>query len=188
MANTDWLGNQSKALEDQFFLKEDRVLIEKLQRMKKMQESKAALKEVSGITNEHLLDRLVELGIHPETLAALSLVPLIETAWADGDVDEMERDAVLKAAEAKGLKTGGIEHELLERWLMNKPPTELLSAWTQYIRGLSEKMDLRQKALLRDELIDRARNVAEASGGVLGIGKISKSESAMLEKLSSVFG
>src|SRR5262245_61795857 len=41
-----------------------------------------ALGRATGIDDPELLARLAELGIRPETLAALTLIPLIETAWA----------------------------------------------------------------------------------------------------------
>ena len=41
---------------------------------------------------------------------------------------------------------------------------------------------------LKSDLLGRARTVAEAAGGILGLGsKVSKSEQAMLEELAHAF-
>jgi uncharacterized membrane protein YebE (DUF533 family) len=98
----------SRQLEDAFFLKEDKKLIEKYKQLKKMEETKQRLAEVSGIKDEAILKKLVELKIQAETVASLALVPLVEVAWADGDVDESEKEAILMAVEKSGVAKGGV--------------------------------------------------------------------------------
>ena len=80
----------ARALEDAFFTKENARLLEQL----KEKQKREALREVVQIKDETFLDRLIELGIGPETVLALTLVPLIAVAWADGTLDSRERDAV----------------------------------------------------------------------------------------------
>jgi hypothetical protein len=89
----------ARALEDAFFTKENARLLEQL----KEKQKREALREVVQIKDETFLDRLIELGIGPETVLALTLVPLIAVAWADGTLDGRERDAIIKAAEEKGV-------------------------------------------------------------------------------------
>jgi hypothetical protein len=182
----EYLEEQRRILEDNFFVANDKVLIENLKRMKKMQESKSALAEVSGITNDALLAKLVELQIRPETVAALAMIPLVEVAWADGSVSKEEEAAIFKAAEASGVK-GDVERELLRGWLSRKPQTALLDAWSHYIADLCSKLSTAEKASLKSDLIGHARAVAEASGGILGIGAVSKEEKAMLKTLEEAF-
>ena len=93
------LNDRARNLEEVFFFKEDRKLIQKLREMQQMKESREALAQVSGITNEAVLDRLVKLKVRPESVAALALIPLIEVAWSDGRLDDKERKAVLAAVE-----------------------------------------------------------------------------------------
>jgi hypothetical protein len=52
---------------------------------------------------------------------------------------------------------------------------------------MCEKLKPAEVAQLRKTVIERARSVANISGGVLGIGKVSAAESAMLTKLEKVF-
>lgn len=181
-------GNTSEKLDDLFFRKEDQKLIDQLKALKKLKETKEALSEVSGIKNEHILQKLVELQVRPETLASLSLIPLVEVAWADGNVDTKEKELVLSCAIKMGFPKGGPDYKILSQWMTHRPSVELLDAWIHYIQGLCEKLTGEEKGELKKELIENTRSVAMASGGFLGLGnKISKSESAILEKLENAF-
>jgi hypothetical protein len=181
-------GKMAEKLDDLFFLKEDQKLIDQLKAMKKLKETKEELKKVSGIENEHILDKLVELNVRPETLATLSLVPLIEVAWADGSLDESEKKAVLSSADKMGFSKDSGDYQILQQWMTHKPTKDLLDAWIHYIKGLCEQLSKDETQELKNELIGHARSIASASGGLFGIGnKISKAESAMLETLEKAF-
>ena len=135
-----------------------------------------------------MLGQLVDLDVSSETLAALSLVPLIAVAWADGSLDAKERQAVLAAAEQLGLETKHPGYQLLERWLKQKPDKKLLAAWKGYAATLSQTLSEAAKEALKEELLGRGRAVAEAAGGLLGFGnKVSKSEQAVLDDLERAF-
>ncbi len=180
-------GLRSNDLEDAFFLKEDQKLIEQLRALKKMAETREVLKQISGIHNDAVLDKLVALEIHPEIIATLTLVPLIEVAWADGSIDAKEKEAILKSAEGSDFVKGSIDYTLLEQWLIHKPEPKLLAAWSHFIEGLCQKLSSTEKISLKEEIMQKANAVAEAAGGFLGIGKISEEEKAMLKKLEGSF-
>jgi hypothetical protein len=174
-------------LEEAFFMAEDRRLIEKLQTLKEMQETKQALAEVSGITNEQVLEKLISLGTSPQMVAALAAVPLVEVAWADSEVDDKERKAILKGLEQSGVPVGGTEYQLIETWLERRPGSNLLKSWQEYIRGLCEKMTDAERAAFQDEVLKRTRSVAEASGGFAGLWRISTAERDMMQRLEASF-
>lgn len=175
------------ALEDAFFLEEDRRLLERLRELDARKEKKQALAEVSGIRDEEVLERLVALGATPEMVAAMAVVPLVEVAWADGEVDEKERRAILDSLERAGVPRGGLEEELVRRWLERHPGPALLAAWQQYVRGLCRQMSEQERRALREEVLRATRVVAEASGGVLGLGRVSAAEREMMEQLEEAF-
>ncbi len=182
------LDARRRILEDAFFRKRDAILIEQFHAMEKMKKTKSALRKVSGITREDVLDKLMSLNVRPETLASLAMVPLVEIAWADGSIQVEEREAILKAAAKNGFTTGGIDFTLIESWLARRPPDSLLDAWTHYIQGLCANLNKGQIASLRTDLIGHARDIAKASGGFLGLGnKISKTEQAMIDRLKAAF-
>lgn len=185
---SDALTDRRKELEETFFAKQNQELIEKLKAQKQKALDKAGIQELTGIKNDEVLEKLVSLKMDRETVSALSLFPLIQVAWADGAVDAQEQAAVLSAAGTSGILKGSSAHTLLESWLKLKPPAALESAWSNYVKALVEGMKAEDKALLKNELLGKARSVAEASGGILGMGsKISKSEADALKKLEAAF-
>jgi hypothetical protein len=185
--NPQILGDRGRALEDEFFRKEDQRLMTRLRELRDRTASREALAKASGIKNEAVLDKLLELGVRPETVAALALVPLAEVAWADGSLDERERRLVLERAEKSGIAPGSSDYALLESWLERRPEPKLLSAWTQMVRGLREHLTPEQVEALRAGLIERAQAIAGASGGFLGVGKVSGAEADMIRQLESAF-
>ncbi len=175
---TQEFSSRARKLEDAFFL-------EQLAIMKKMKETKESLKNVSGIENDAILQKLVDLGIPPHIVASLSIIPLVEVAWADGKVGEKEKAALMKAARL----ISEIDQELLALWLNHRPQPKLLEAWIHYIRGLCEKLSEKEQIILKDELLSHARAIAGAEGGIMGLGsKISTAESTMLARLEEGFG
>lgn len=188
MSDSRVLRDREKALEDMFFQKHNEELKQKLRDKENRDELQAGLARIKVFANDETLDRMIELGLNVDTWAALSLVPLVEVAWADGSVAEKERKAVLTAAEANGVVPGSPSHALLMSWLQNQPDAALIDTWSGYVEQLIEQLAPAETHALRDELIGRARSVAEAAGGFLGIGnKVSPAEEAVLAKLTQAF-
>jgi len=182
------LGDRRRALEEEFFRKENQRLAAELRLKRLTEEAKKEMAAASGIEDPAVLDKLVELGIGAETLAALTLVPLVEMAWADGKVDAPEHDAILGGAEASGVTPGTPAWALLKDWLENRPPPRLLSVWRDYIGALCDEMLPAQRRALKHEVLARARKVAEAAGGFLGLGrKVSREEEQVLKILETAF-
>lgn len=103
----------------------------------------------------------------------------MEVAWADGALDPKERRTVLDRARDSGVARGSTEHTLLETWLDRRPDPKLLTAWTHLVQGMCEQLGPDGAARLKAGLLERARAVAAASGGVFGMGsKVSSAEAA----------
>jgi hypothetical protein len=185
---TDPLGDRRKALEEQFFREHNERLAAELRLKRLADESKAAMSRVSGIHDEGVLDKLVELGIGAETLAAMTLVPLVEVAWADGKMDAKERETILEGAAGEGVEPGSAAHALLEDWLENRPPPRLLAAWRDYVGALCDEMLPEDRKQLKREVLARARAVAQATGGFFGMGdRISDEERQVYGILETAF-
>jgi hypothetical protein len=184
----DFLGDRRKALEEEFFRKENEKLRGQLRAQMERADHRESLARAIGISDKAVLDHLVALGLDGQTVAALGLVPLIEVAWADGKMDDSEHKAVLRAARDRGVDDASPAGLLLDSWLSTPPPPRLLEVWTQYVKALSENLDAAERDTLREEIIGHARRVAEAAGGFLGMGsKISQAEQKMLERLEAAF-
>lgn len=187
-ADLDSLDSRRRNLEEAFFAERDRKLIEKKKEQRKLAEAKQNLAKASGISNDAILTKLVELNISADTVASLAIVPLVEVAWADGEVDEKEKNAILKAVNLTFSSKGRIDNALVEQWLMNRPPPELLTAWTEYIQGLSKLFSKSELATLEQDIMEHAVAVAKAAGSFLGMTSgIGKAEQAMLDKLGRAF-
>ena len=184
MAKGGFSGRRNE-LEEQFFLEKDRELLQALREQRASKERKKALAETLGVTDEDLLHQLDELDIASETVMALSLVPLISVAWADGTIDDKERRAVIEAAEQMGMDEENPGHELLERWLGRKPDAALLGVWKDYASALLQTLGEPARSALKNDILGRAKQIAETTGGLLGLGsKVSKSEQAVLDDLA----
>jgi tellurite resistance protein len=114
---------------------------------------------------------------------------LVIVAWADGAIDKKEKSAILQAATSMGVPTDGPGYALLQSWLEHKPPAKLLHAWEAYVAALAADLSPEQREDMKTDVVERARRVAEAAGGFLGIGpKTSASEEEALQRLARAFG
>lgn len=183
----DALAKRGHSLEEAFFMERNAKLIEQRKKLEELQKTKETLTQVSGIRNEKVLDKLMELGVSPSVMASLSVLPLVEVAWADGQLSEAEKDAVLAEAGKEWLVKGSVNHELLAAWLKERPSAKFLEAWIYYIKGLRENLTAQQLEDLKAELLGRAKKVADAAGGFLGLSKISDEEKAVLKRMEDAF-
>ena len=184
----EFLGDRRKALEDSFFAKENEKLKQALLAKKETADARELLAQASGFAGDEVLDKLIGLGIEADTWAAVSIAPLVEVAWADGKVDESERNAVLSAAEANGIPSSSPSYLLLEGWLTHRPDGRLLEVWGEFIVSLCSELDDNARAALKSQILGRARKVAEATGGFLGLGsKVSAEEEVVLSQLEKAF-
>lgn len=186
----DSLNQQKHALNDAFYRDdEESTLVEQLRLRLREEAAKEDLAEASGIRDEEVLARLAGLGIRADTLAALTLIPLLQVAWADSIMEEKEKHAVLAGAASTGIRSGSASHELLKIWLEDRPPPDLVKAWGEFITGLSAELSSVEVERLKENILIRARNVAEAAGNLLrDDSMISPEEESVLQELERTFG
>lgn len=181
------LEARGQALENQFYEKENQAKLAALKAKLERQQSKDDLRKASGMTDEAVLDKLIELGLTANTIAALSLVPLIQVAWADGTIQDRERTAILDAAHGKGLEQGTPGYEVLQTWLAQRPSDDLIAAWEAYIKALVGQLNDEQNRLLKDQIVGFAKLVASASGGFVGFARISATEQTVMTRIEAAF-
>jgi len=187
--NQEFLSERRKAMEEAFFANQNKTLLQRLRETDAARQKKAALAAASGISDDNVLEKLVALNIGSDTLAALSLVPIVKMAWADGAIDDKERKAALSAAAEIGLSNDSVSRALFEQWIAQRPPVGLFHAWKEYIGALLATMDEDARRALKQDILNRARAIAEATGGFLGIGrKVSYQEEIVLQELNGLLG
>ncbi len=177
-----------RALEEEFFARQNQALIQKLKEEKTRAETLEQLSRFSGIKDEEILGQLMSTGLTASTIVALTYVPLVLTAWADGTIDTEERAAILKAVAEQGIDANNPAYELIQSWLGAAPGPRMFETWKAYIKGLRETMDHDSYATLKLHILQRTRSVAESAGGFLGLGsKVSASERALIVQLENAF-
>lgn len=177
------------ALEDEFFRAHDRELVAALREEHRRQDATVALRDATGIANTHVLDELLKLDIDVTALTALSLVPLIAVAWADGQLEHGERTAVLRTATTLGVESGSLSATLLDSWLLTPPEPALLEAWAAYVDEVAARLSPEARATLREETLTRCRKVAEAAGGIVSTGpRVSREEHSVLAFVEATLG
>ena len=160
----DIFGKRERYFEEEFFRKKDFELLEKLKSVFQKKMDKQDLRQASGVTDEQLLDRMIEIQPKGEMMAAFQLYPLVEIAWADGDLSESEARSVLAAGEEHGIRPGTKAYEMLEQRLHKGPDPEVRKIWFLYAEELRKNLTPRELETFRDDLLARARAVVASTG------------------------
>ena len=182
----DLLAAKSRVLENSFFRERDLGLLAYLR--SQTDQTRNQLAEISKIHDIKVLDDLIRVGITAESFTALSLLPLVRIAWADAEIQDSERAAILQAAETEGISKDSTNYQLLKGWLDDRPDPTLLEAWREYAVELAKELDEASLAAVRRITMDRARRIAELTGGILGLShEISKEEERALIDLARAF-
>lgn len=183
----DGLNRYGSVLEQSYAFESDQRLREEL---KEKWDREAAIEELQSttqITEQDVLNELVDCGLRADSLHVLTLVPMISVAWANGYVERSERLAILGAAEADGLNPDSKSFEHLTNWLTNRPDPSLLKTWKDYVAAVRRLVSDESYAALKDSTLQQATMVAEAAGGCLGLGAISRAEQAAIDDLKAAF-
>lgn len=180
------LEDRANALEEKFFGDKDQELLQQLRAQQEETASAKRIGELTGLGDDPSTAHLAGIGVRPETITALSLIPLLYVAWGDNELDEAERKAILAEARDAGIVQGSKSFKLLSTWLTRTPQPELFATWSEYWTALRPTLQAEQAEAVAEALLARAGRIARASGGFLGIGSVSSSESAALENLERV--
>jgi len=184
----DFLRKREQALEKKFFLEVDQQLLADLRRKLQEEHDQEALGKALGFQDAELLDHLVKSGIRLDNLTALHLIPLVQVAWSHGHRIPLEQgQAILAALDQQGYAPQSATAQLLSSWLQQKPKSDLFALWSEYIHALHQHLPAHYFLQFKAETLRRSRTVAEAAGGFLGIGKISKEEQQVLDEIESAF-
>ena len=184
MAEKDVFADRGRSLEEDYFRKKDRELIEKMKKAAAAEESRREMGARTGLTDPEMLQELEELGFTPETVALLPLVPVVQMAWAEGGVTDAERKMLTELARSRGVEARSAADRQLQEWLARQPDDSVFARARRLIRAtLTSGQE--QSDLTADDLVKYCENIASASGGILGIGKISAEERALLASIAS---
>jgi hypothetical protein len=185
MSEHEFLDERRRASEDDYFRKRDRELIEKMRQAAATERDRSELSAKTGLDDPALLGELQDLGFTPQTLPVLPLVPIVQMAWAEGGITPAERTLLIKVARERGITEGSPADTLLAGWMARKPTNDVFEKATRLIRAMLESGAPDAQTMSADDLIKYCENIATASGGILGIGKISADERATLSEIAT---
>jgi len=187
MSDHDAFAERGRALEEDYFRKRDRELIEKLRRTAAADQTRGELSKQTGVTDPELLKDLEELGLTADTVALLPLVPAVELAWAEGGITPAERQMVLTLARRRGIAEGSAPDRLLGSWMDSRPTPEQFAKARRLMSALLDAGAPVVKDLTAEQLIEYCEQIASASGGLFGLSlrAISGEERDLLTRIAS---
>ena len=177
--------NEARSREDEYFWKKDQELIEKMRRAAAADEARREMGAKAGLHDPELVAELDALGFTVETIVLLPLMPLVQVAWAEGGVSSAERQLIVKLARSRGVAEGSAADRQLASWLATHPGEEVFARATRLIRAMLASPTAAAGTLNADDLVKYCESIASASGGLLGINKVSAEERAVLGQLAA---
>lgn len=174
---------RGKALEEAFFFQMDQELIEELSKRLQRDEKLRSFASATGIQDRKRLESLVDAGFELSTLTAFIWVPLVFVAWADGHADELEKKAITELLADRGISPQTAEMMIEHDWFRHGPTDELWITWEEFVNASLAGLTPSDRNELIDEIVELCHVVANASGGVLGIGKISRPETELIDRV-----
>jgi hypothetical protein len=184
MAEKDGFGDRRRGLEEEYFRKREKELVEKMRRRAEAEAERRRLGEQAGVADEEILQDLQALGYTPETVMLLHLVPLVQMAWAEGGVSERERELIIEAARARGIEAGSPAGRQLAGWLTQRPSSELFEKTLRAIGAVLQARPAEDREASERDLLSYCSAIASASGGILGFRTVSEEERQVLARIS----
>jgi hypothetical protein len=186
MSSKDAFAERKRGLEEEYFHKKEKELLEKQRLRMQAEAERERMADALGVHDTEILSDLQSLGYTRDTVALLHLVPLIQVAWADGEVAERELDLILGLAKARGLEEGGAAYRQLTDWLTQSPSEEFFQDTLRIVAKLFEALPPEQKAASKRDLVSYSADIASISGGILGLGrKVSREEREVIERIAA---
>jgi hypothetical protein len=185
MTDKDIFTERGRSLEEEYFRRKDKELIEKMRKAAAAEEARVEMGKRTGLADPELLAELETLGFTPETVILLPLVPILQVAWAEGGVSDAERYLIVKLARARGISEGSAADARLTEWLARRPADRVFVDAARLIRAMLDTPGHPGISVTADDLVKQAESIASASGGMLGIiGRISAEERQILNTLA----
>jgi hypothetical protein len=187
VTDKDLFAERGRSLEEEYFRKREQELIEKMRQHADADAARRRLGEQAGVADEEILQDLQALGYTAETVTLLHLVPLVQMAWAEGDVSDRERDLIKEAARARGIAAGSPADQQLSHWLTRRPADDFFEKTLRAIGAVLQAQPAETRAASQKDLLSYCTAIASASGGILGFRTVSDEERQLLSRISQEF-
>ncbi len=145
-------------------------------------------KAMTAQIEEANAEAIKALGFDHDTVKILDLIPLLDVAWADGQVTNEECDIIRAVMEKRGLTPNDKAWQLMDSYLESPPSDVFFEAALKLIEKIYNALPGDRKLRAKQDLVYFCLEVADASGGIFGIGRISKEERDELRKIIDRLG
>ncbi len=188
MSDKDIFSERERGMETEYFLKREQELIAKMRERVAREEERRQMAEAIGVADEDVLEALQDLGYHADTVNLLSVIPLVQVAWAEGGVSDAERKLIYEVAATRGITEGTTAYDKLNELLASEPPQAFFDNSLRAVHYLFESLPEDQRLGSRQNLVEYCTKIAEVSGGILGFRKISDEERMAIARIASEIG
>ena len=144
--------------------------------------------ETLKLPSRDLAERLVRLGFDSETACVLHILPLIQVAWANGEISRRERSRILHVLKLREVPEGSRAWVMCESLLSARPTDAFLQSCREVLRDVLHSgkpgQDLEER-----QLIDLCVDIAEVSGGLFGLHRtVSAAERTVIADIAATLG
>jgi tellurite resistance protein len=112
---------------------------------------------------DKLMQDLMDEGFDEDSIRALYLIPVIDTAWADGKIQPEEKREILRLLEDREIRPGSQAYALIESWLGRKPVDGFFVHANSFLEPLFRDLKLNRRGNPY-WVVDAAERVARATG------------------------
>jgi hypothetical protein len=141
------------------------------------------LSQQVGVADGEVLQHLETLGFTDQTVSLLAMVPLVHVGWADGGMATSAAQRIMEASREHHIEELSEAGRQLREWLESRPSDDFFDGALQAIRTVLQHQSFSERERYVRNLLKQCIDIAAASGGVLGFGKISKSERDVLDRV-----
>jgi hypothetical protein len=184
MSKHEVFGERGRALEEDYFRKKERELVERMRQAVAAEQARQDISRKTGLDDPALVRELQDLGFTPDTIGLLPLVPVVQVAWAEGGITPAERDLIVRLARSRGIAPGSAADNQLTQWMTTRPADALFARAGGLIRAMLDSGSEQTGDLSVDDLVKQCEAIAATSGGVLGIGRMSAEERALVARIA----
>lgn len=171
--------------EEEYFHRQERELLERMRERYQEEVRLKRLQDEFGVEDERIVSAFEALGFTRETVTLLHVFPLLQVAWADGAISDGEKAKIEEAAAIRGIVEGTPAYGLLRRLLDSRPSDDMYDAALRAIKLIDQSLPEERRARATGDLVSLCAEVADASGGFLGLGnKVSAAEKAALARIA----
>jgi hypothetical protein len=182
----DAMADRGRSLEEEYFKRKDRELLERTRAQQAQAEARQRLAAAFGVQDEATVTALMEAGLDEAAAGVLELIPAVQVAWCDGDVPAAERDQVVRLFErTRSTAADASSVSLLKSWLDVRPTDAFFAAALAALRARLQSLPAEERIETGRRITSDAASVAGASGGLLGFRAVSEAESRCIHELES---